>query len=162
MISGNLKQTNCDKKNRSLFSINYILHSPEIVEMKTEMKKRLEEWMDNLTSYADIDSEELSSFLPLGYGLPSIVTTPLAHENPRYLQDVLRRWGEGGIREGRGKGGWGEQRGDRRGEGWGEDWGEVEGWGRMGSLVVTEGDTGRQVDVQKRWLDIWSVLISTT
>lgn len=43
-------------------------------------------WIEDLTSYADIDSEELSSFLPLGYGLPSIVTTPLAHENPKYLE----------------------------------------------------------------------------
>lgn len=44
------------------------------------------DWMDYLTSYAEMDSEELSSFLPLGYGLPSIVTIPLAHENPKYLK----------------------------------------------------------------------------
>jgi len=34
-------------------------------------------------SYPKIDSDDDSSFRPFGYGLPSIVTTPLAHENPK-------------------------------------------------------------------------------
>ena len=57
-----------------------------VLEMKGRKDGWMIGWMDYLTSYAEIDSEELSSFLPLGYGLPSIVTIPLAHENPKYLK----------------------------------------------------------------------------